>query len=81
MYVCVYEQIARNKRRAASYMALFFAVWVGVGALMGWIVASSSAPSAGSDTSADVMAGIVVAGVLAARGREVRPRVMTVRRS
>jgi heat shock protein HtpX len=33
----VYEQIARNKRRAVVYLVLFFAVWAGVGALLGAI--------------------------------------------
>jgi heat shock protein HtpX len=36
----VYEQIARNKRRAVVYLVLFSAVWAGVGALLGAIAGS-----------------------------------------
>ena len=36
----MYEQIARNKRRAVVYLVLFFAVWAGVGALLGAIAGS-----------------------------------------
>ncbi len=36
----MYEQIARNKRRAAACVVLFFVVWVGIGAVVGWAVVS-----------------------------------------
>ncbi len=62
----VYEQIARNKRRAVVYIGLFFLVWIGVGAVLGWLVAASSASS--SSTSGDVLVGMVVAGLLALAG-------------
>jgi heat shock protein HtpX len=65
----VYEQIASNKRRAAAYVALFFAIWVGIGALLGWLAASSSSTSAGGTAAtADIIRGIVVAGLLAVAG-------------
>ena len=31
----MYEQIARNKRLAGVYMAVFFAIWVGIGGFIG----------------------------------------------
>ncbi len=62
----VYEQIARNKRRAVVYIGLFFLVWIGVGAVLGWLVGASSASS--SSTAGDVVVGMVVAGLLALAG-------------
>jgi len=44
----MYEQIARNKRRAAIYVFLFFVVWLGIGALVGWIAAGASGSSGGT---------------------------------
>jgi heat shock protein HtpX len=66
----MYEQIAANKRRAVVYVALFFVVWLGLGALLGWIVAASSpVPVAGgSSAPADVASGAVIAGLLALAG-------------
>jgi heat shock protein HtpX len=66
----MYEQIARNKRRAVVYVVLFFAVWVGIGALIGWLVSAASArPSgAGSSGVGDVVVGVVIAGLLALAG-------------
>jgi hypothetical protein len=43
----IYEQIARNKRRAAVCVVLFFVVWVGIGALLGFLWAELSRPSSG----------------------------------
>ena len=71
----MYEQIAANKRRAVVYVALFFVVWVGLGALLGWIVAVW-APSyarnvtyaTGSAVAGDVVTGAIVAGLLALGG-------------
>jgi heat shock protein HtpX len=66
----MYQQIARNKRRAVIYMVLFFAVWVGIGAVVGLILASVSQPSTsgGSPRTGDVVAGMVIAGLLALVG-------------
>jgi heat shock protein HtpX len=70
----MYEQIARNKRRAVVYVALFFLVWVGIGALIGAIVAAtsttSSASGSGSGSShvGDIVVGMVIAGLLAITG-------------
>jgi heat shock protein HtpX len=51
----VYEQIARNKRRAVLYSGLFFLLWVAAGAALGWVIGVSSA----TPDSGDVVAGIV----------------------
>jgi heat shock protein HtpX len=66
----VYEQIARNKRRAVTYLVLFVVVWVGIGALVGWVAGgmSGSSPGTGSDPTGPVVVGIVVAGLLALVG-------------
>jgi heat shock protein HtpX len=66
----MYEQIARNKRRAVIYVVLFFVVWVAIGALLGWIASAATAPTDGTTQSAtpDVVVGMVIAGVLAVLG-------------
>jgi heat shock protein HtpX len=66
----VYQQIASNKRRAVLYVAVFFGMWVGIGALVGWIAgaSTSSASSAGNSVGVDVTGGIVVAALLALAG-------------
>jgi len=66
----VYSQIARNKRRAVAYIVLFFAVWVGIGAVCGLIVAAMTQPAPGtvSHQAADVVVGMVIAGLLALAG-------------
>jgi hypothetical protein len=38
----MYEQIARNKRRTVACVVTFFVVWVGIGALVGWLWAEVS---------------------------------------
>ena len=79
----MYEQIAANKRRAVLYVALFFVIWVGIGALLGWVVAVWSpryvrnatystygtyATVSGSTVAADVATGALIAGFLALAG-------------
>jgi len=64
----MYEQIARNKRRAVGYMALFFAVWVAVGAIVGWVAAATSATSTSASTRNAILTGVVLAGLLALAG-------------
>jgi len=72
----MYEQIAANKRRAVVYVALFFLIWVGLGALLGWIVAVGSPTYARNGTyatgsgavAADVATGAMIAGFLALAG-------------
>ena len=76
----MYEQIARNKRRAAIYVFVFFLVWLGIGALVGWIAAGASGSSGGSSYGTSnptpttthyagaVIAGMVIAGLLALAG-------------
>jgi heat shock protein HtpX len=66
----MYQQIARNKRRAVACILAFFVVWVGIGAVVGWLWAavspSSTQPPTGSGH--DMVAGIVTAAVLALLG-------------
>ena len=75
----MYEQIAANKRRAVVYVALFFVIWVGLGALLGWIVAvwspkyvrnAAYAPyvTSSANVAADVATGAMIAGFLALAG-------------
>jgi heat shock protein HtpX len=65
----VYEQIARNKRRAVVCVVSFFVVWVGIGAVVGLIwAAASSTPGTASPVAADLTAGAAVAGILALVG-------------
>ncbi len=66
----MYEQIARNKRRAAVCVILFFIVWVGTGALLGFLWAELSQPASGPGTGVvgDITVGTVVAAVLALAG-------------
>jgi heat shock protein HtpX len=62
----VYEQIAHNKRLAVVYVLIFVLLWLGIGALVGWIFAAVSAPSIGSPSgTTDVIAGAGFAGLLA----------------
>ena len=65
----MYQQIARNKRRSVIVILLFIAVWVGIGALLGFLFGSGStvnaAGTAGSSLGG-VIAGVAIAGLLAA---------------
>ncbi len=70
----MYQQIASNKRRAVFYVGLFLIMWVGIGALLGWIVSASTSSTSygssatGSSTASDIAAGVVVAAILALAG-------------
>ena len=66
----MYEEIARNKRRAVAYVVLFFLVWVGIGAVVGWIWAEASRPPIGAppNSGKDIAVGMVVAGIFALLG-------------
>ena len=66
----MYEQIARNKRRTAACVLLFFGVWVGIGALVGFLWAEvSRAPSGPSPgVGGDMTVGLAVAGAFALLG-------------
>ena len=66
----MYEQIARNKRRTAACVLLFFGVWVGIGALVGFLWAEvSRAPSGPSPgVGGDMTVGLAVAGAIALLG-------------
>jgi heat shock protein HtpX len=63
----MYEQIARNKRRAVFYLFLFFAVWVGIGALIGLVFAASNSRSTAPPSTAAIT-GMVIAGLFALAG-------------
>lgn len=66
----MYEQIQRNKRRAIAYVVVFFVVWVGIGALVGWLWAELSRSAVGGTApiAGDLTAGIVVASLFALGG-------------
>jgi len=67
----MYEQIASNKRRSVIYVLLFFVIWVGIGALLGLVVAGLSSSRSGSGftaNGADVLTGMVIAGIFALLG-------------
>jgi heat shock protein HtpX len=59
----VYQQIARNKRMSVLYAALFFTVWVGVGALVGLVAETTTGAvvAGASIAAAFALAGIVFA--------------------
>ncbi|MCW2543660.1 MAG: heat shock protein HtpX [Frankiales bacterium] len=59
----MYEQIAANKRKAAFYIGLFFVVWVGIGALVGALVAATSSPPPDNGPTGDVLTGALIAAV------------------
>ena len=61
----MYEQIARNKRKAVFYTGVFFAMWVGIGALLGWLVTALATGSGEPASNAPIVAGAVIAGLVA----------------
>ena len=61
----VYEQIGRNKRRAVFYTGVFFAMWVGIGALLGWLATALATAPGAPASRAPIVVGAVIAGVLA----------------
>ncbi|MGZ4104724.1 MAG: M48 family metallopeptidase [Actinomycetota bacterium] len=64
----MYEQIASNKRRAVLYIALFFIVWIGIGAIIGLIFYPSKTNLDGTVTGTHpgaIVAGIVIAALFA----------------
>ena len=64
----MYEQIARNKRRAVLYVFVFFVIWVGIGAAIGAIFYPASTNPDGTLTSTHpqaIVAGMVIAGLFA----------------
>ena len=62
----MYEQIARNKRRSAALVVAFVVVWLGAGALIGWLVANTThRAGAPAPTAADVTTATAAAGILA----------------
>src|SRR6266567_2484530 len=64
----MYEQIARNKRKAVVYIFLFFVVWIGIGAVIGLAFSGSTTSPEGVTTShpGAIVAGMVIAGLFAA---------------
>lgn len=63
----MYSEIARNKRRAVEYVVAFVLVWLGVGALLGWIstLAGGAQPAGSSPAGTRIAEGIGIAAVLA----------------
>ena len=61
----MYEQIARNKRRAVIYVFVFFVIWVGIGAALGSIFYPARTNPNGTLTSTHPQA-IVTGMILAA---------------
>jgi heat shock protein HtpX len=67
----MYEQIASNKRRAVFYAGVFFLIWVGIGAILGWIAVAYSAarnPAATPNYGGAIAAGATVLAILALLG-------------
>jgi heat shock protein HtpX len=65
----MYQQIAANKRRSIVYVIVFFAIWVGIGALVGLIAGASPSYSYQSSSgSSGVATGMIIAGILALAG-------------
>jgi heat shock protein HtpX len=77
----MYEQIARNKRRTVLCIAFFFALWIGIGAVLGALVGGPSTTTAGYDRFGDpvtttgpshrgesAVAGMAIAAVVAGLG-------------
>jgi heat shock protein HtpX len=64
----MYEEIARNKRRAVGYIIAFAVLWLGVGALIGWIAAYTLGRRSGTPApvASDVLTGLLLAAALAA---------------
>src|SRR5581483_12352069 len=69
-HLLVYEQIASNKRRAVVYLALFFVVWVGIGAVLGLVFSAYASARNGTTTTPAGAAttGAVLVGILALIG-------------
>ncbi len=63
----MYEQIARNKRRTALYIVVFILMWLGIGAVIGWVAAVSSTrpPGIGAPIVSDVTTGVIIAALAA----------------
>ncbi len=62
----MYEEIARNKRRTVGYIAVFVLLWLGVGALIGWLAAITldRRPGAAAPILSDALVGVAIATVL-----------------
>ena len=64
----MYEEIARNKRRAVTYIIAFALMWLAVGAVIGWIAAYTLGRRTGTPppVASDVFTGVAIAAALAA---------------
>src|SRR5665213_3444874 len=62
----MYRQVARNKRRSVIVVLLFIIVWMGIGALLGFLLGSTRNLDGTTTRSlGGVVTGIVIAAVLA----------------
>ena len=63
----MYEQIARNKRRAVFYVVFFVVVWVGIGALIGLAFSGATKAPDGTTTThpGSIFVGMVIAALFA----------------
>ena len=64
----MYAENARNKRRAVGYIIAFALMWLGVGALIGWIAAYTLGRRAATPppVASNVLTGVLIAAALAA---------------
>jgi heat shock protein HtpX len=58
------EQIISNKRRTVAYLGFFVVVWLGIGAVVGWVAAALNQQPA----LPDVLVGAAIAALLAVAG-------------
>ena len=63
----MYSEIASNKRRSIIFIALFFVIWLAVGAVCGLLIASTSRHTGSFDWS-PIVGGLVIGALLAACG-------------
>ena len=63
----MYEQIARNKRRSVGYLCAFVLVWLGIGALVGLVAATTVTrqPGTAAPVITYMLVGVAIAGVIA----------------
>jgi len=61
----MYRQIARNKRRSVLVILLFILVWMGIGALLGFLFGSTTNVDGTTSRAPGLVIGFAIAGVMA----------------